>query len=419
MPRRAIGLSVALIGEFALLYPAVLMLYRLGNDPPPPPWLPALLLLAGGAAMLVLPHLLPDGLAAVAVTLCSGPIAALALPLGLHPTPVAGIALALAWWRGTRAASYGLRAEAAPGAVFRLAAAAAVLLLAQALLHVPGWSEAAALYLLLFFVAGLTTLAMTQAEEVRRRWQDSGEGAGPSLRPLRSVAGFLLVAALLTWLLTGADLAALGPPLRAVFGFLVDTALWLLVLVGWVLEPLLRLLARLLRRTAPPPDLDQPSGGVTLPPVHLPSWLLLVLTLLAVLGLLALAGAGAYRAARRRHRSAGRSVVWEERESTFTWGKLRRRRRAGAAAAALTDQRLGDDPVGRVRRLYRRLQSAGAATVRARGEAETPGEYRVALAGSPLPQAEVAVITGLYEAVRYGEATPDDAVLAAAEAGAL
>jgi len=416
--RRALLFSVILAGELGLVYPIALLLFAMGNDAPPPPWLPALFLLAGAAVILLLPRLFPawgEGNWALAVTLGSGAVALLAGPLALHPGVVSGLTLGVAWWRGTRAASYGLNTEAVPGGVFGLAGMAAALLLVQATLQVPGWNRPATPYLLLLFLAGLTALLLSGVEELRRRWQNAGQA--PPVRALAGTAGFLLVMALLLWLVAGSGYTTLGPPAAALLGQITDAALWLLGLVAWLLEPLLRLIALLLRRTAPSPAAGA-AGGASLPFGETPAWLLRLLLSIALLGLLALLAAAAYWSLRRRSRSLANPPVREERESTFAWSKLHRRP-APTGAAPAPAAPLGNGPGDRARQLYRRLQRAGAAAGRPRTAAETPQEYMAALhTASPLPPAAVAAITLLYQDVRYGQAVPTDGDLAAGEAAA-
>lgn len=409
--------------ELAVLAPSVRLLSFLFPGALPPGWLLAAVLFGGaGAALLAHARMPRLGAARLALAL-AGALAAGLLPLASTPyDALAALVFGAAWWRGVAAAQYGRSAQAAPGAVLGLAAFAAVPLLLQTLLAVPGWSAAAAADYLLLFACSLGLLAAARSETLRRR-RKAASGHWSASGPLAAVAGasLILLPALVVWGASDLSLRTLAGAMALAGRGLGTVLLWLAVAVVWVLQVPLQALITLLRRVRPdnPPALPPPPGdwleAVPAQPQALPPGLARALGFLGLALLLALVGAVVYRSVLRHWQQPDGDGAGEERESTFTWAKLWRRRPPAPPGAA-------DDPgagtAGRVRLLYRRLQQAGAAAGRPRRRWETPAEYLAALAETPLPPALAEAITALYTAVRYADQPPPPAAVAAAEAAA-
>ncbi len=355
-------------------------------------------------------------------------VAGLIPPFGHTYDPMLALAAGLAWWRGVAAAQYGQNPGAASEAILRLAGVSAVPLLLQLIVRVPGWSDAAAPYYLVMFVAGLGTLAAARAESLRRRrasavHADRHWSASGSLAAVADAA-LLLVPALLTWALARLHLPSLGR-LASLLGRWTATLLvWMAVAVFFVLQWPVMALTAVLRRLAGSPTRGAPGADST--PLRFPSaqphqwpaeWLEFVGVVALVL-LSVLLGWFIYRAVHRLYwADSSDDAVPEDRESVFEWKKMWRQHLRGRGRLAGADE-LGSGPVARVRRLYRRLQVAGEGAGRRRALSETPAEYMRALEQSSLSMEVVQCITALYQDVRYGDIMPDDTAVKVAERAA-
>jgi len=420
---------LAACAEVGVVYPFVLLLRVGAGGAPLPAWLWVAVVVAGTAASLwAYGHF--SSLSSIRLSLAGAGVAvALLVPLfGRTFDPVLVLAVGLAWWRGVAAAQYGQNPGAASEAIVRLYGVAVAPLGLQLIVRMPGWSDAAAPFYLLMFVAGLGTLAAARAESLRRRRANAARAdrhwsASGSLAAVADAA-LLLLPAILTWALARPHLPSLSR-LTGVLGRWTATIfVWMAVAVFFVLQWPFMALAAVLRRLSGAPA--RGSSGLDSSPLRFPSiqphqwsgrWVEFVGVMTLVL-LLVVIGRFIYRMVYRLYRTdSNDDAVPEERESVFEWRKVwrpyhhSRRRPAGA------DELCGG-AAARVRRLYRMLQAAGEAVGRPRHVSETPAEYRAALEGFLLRDKTVRHITSLYEDVRYGDVVPDAAEVEEAERAA-
>lgn len=324
--------------------------------------------------------------------------------------------LAFTWWRGLSLTNRQVEFKES-GLRLRLGG----LLLAPVVVGIgmlPGGPPALP-FVLLFFLSGLMTVALTRAEEVAM----DQTGHSYPMRPRWVAVVFL--SSLLTVFVAGVAAAALsGEGLVRVLQWLEP--LWqamrllttvVVVMVAYVTVFLLTPLAWLLRRLAqrfnllpaegPGPEVEPAETGPTdvnelveaLQQPGIPEWINQALVLLLIAGVLLLLyvafaryfrergfvyGPGETAGARGREEEAGAGLGERIRRRLGLW----RRRRAAAS----------------IRRIYRRMSEAAAVAGFPRAPAETPYEYLSTLNEAwPEGTAETRLITRAYVNVRYGE----------------
>jgi hypothetical protein len=279
--------------------------------------------------------------------------------------------------------------------------------------------------MLIFFAAGLMTIALASASE-ERETELRRLGWRGMLTLLASVATVLVVGLLLGSLF-GREAAQIVRLLwLALVLILLLIVAPIIYLMSLLLEPLLRLinmdqiLGNLVRQIPQPFQNQSQSDSQLLG--GLPPWLQVALrtfiSLLPILLLVAL-----FLLSRRRaRRSRGAD---EERESLWSWsglaadlrGLLTRRapQRVEGLREALARLR-GGDPASRIRRSYIRLLLLGEAREQPRAGPQTPREY-TGTAGALLPAAtqSIETLTDAYERARYHPAAATAADADAAE----
>lgn len=276
-------------------------------------------------------------------------------------------------------------------------------------------------FLLLFFLAALTAVALVRAENIEQ--EQRGTAATLNARWFTAVfgAGLLtvLAAGLLAVFLSGDSLFTLfgwfSPLWRALqFGGVVvlstlfkltSPALDLLaVIVQFLGEILVALMGQIgegfralgLGNAPPMPALQTPTGTPELDGPGLTGRATTVLIMLGLIALVALALARAYRQATFAARDSQRShVARDEEDEEPGLGRrlLERLGLLGQWRAAAS-----------IRRIYRLMCRAAAAAGYPRLEAETPYEYLPTL-GQVWPEyaAEARLITEAFVRIRYGE----------------
>lgn len=324
--------------------------------------------------------------------------------------------LAFTWWRGLSLTNRDVDFKES-GRRLRLGG----LLLAPLVVGVgmlPGGPPALP-FVLLFFLSGLMTVALTRAEEVTR----DQTGHSYPMRPRWVAVVFL--SSLLTVFVAGVLAAALsGEGLVRVLQWLEP--LWqamrllttvVVVMVAYVTVFLITPLAWLLRRLAqrfnllpaeaPAPEVAPVETGPAdinelieaLQRPGIPEWVNQVLVLLVIAAVLLLL----YVAFARYFRE--RAMVFGQEEVA---GGRGREEEAGAGLGERIRRRLGlwrrRRAAASIRRIYRRMCDAAAVAGYPRAPAETPYEYLSALDEAwPEGAAETRLITRAYVKVRYGE----------------
>ncbi|MBK8984897.1 MAG: DUF4129 domain-containing protein [Chloroflexi bacterium] len=273
-------------------------------------------------------------------------------------------------------------------------------------------------FLLLFFLAGLTAVALIRAEEV----EQARSRRSASLHPRWLTAVFLaalliiLAAGLLALLVAGESaltavrwLTTLRQALvvgGAVIGStLFHLALPFLKLIGWLVELLIALLAPLMSQLATPtprPTLDPlilpPEATRIVNPTAIgiagPK-LITVLLMVAVILLVTLALGRLYRQAELAARSSEQTDSATRPPQNASLG-----RRLLHRLGLLRNWRTAVS----IRRIYAQLCRAAAANGYPRAAAETPFEYLATLALAwPNHISESQLITQAYVNIRYGE----------------
>ena len=399
----------AACGEIGSLYLLVLLAWQLGAAAPPPGWLVAAVLLAATALALLLDRARPP--AHAARWLAAAGVVAVVLPAALgsdHPMLMA-LTAAAAWWRGLAVTQYTRSHTATAGNTAALAGIALLPLVAQLISPYPGWPATAAPYYAVFFAGSLAALVLSRAERLRQQWSQRAHWRVTGPLAVLSGTGLFLVPALLGWVLTGRDLSLPGRLLGWVGSGLLNGLLWALALILAPFEWLMQLFVRWLTPTrAPPPPTDpadKPLGDLLAEVRHATPGGERAVGALAIALLVVLLFVVVLRTVRRRSQLSVDAVP-EERESTLFWHRTPRPRRGAVPPAPGPSDVLDDSPTGRVRRLYRRLQQAGAAAGRPRRPVETPSEYLAALSHWGARPGVAGRITALYLAVRYGEVLP-------------
>ncbi|MEW8977466.1 MAG: DUF4129 domain-containing protein [Symbiobacterium sp.] len=333
------------------------------------------------------------------------------------------------WFRSARLAIEGLAygpVSDRVGPVLILQLAGIILLLAV------GRGRESAVHLLLFwsvvalFAAGLTLLALLR----ERAPAEGGPGAktvGTPASPAVTwfVVALVAVTAVASQFLTVDRLDAVvsfaGRLLAPLYNLVVAVVLFLARIVGYLIAPLVALLARLMTGYEPPEQ--QGEGEVEIiPPDPVPERgpaldLGPLLQAIALLAALAVVAVWLYRltAVRRRSMEAD-----EERVSLGFWSSLRQDllalfRRRSAPRAGETGPAEEAVPPGSPRALFRQLQAWGAQRGRPRRPAETPNTYQVALAAAEPSAGEAsAAVTAVYNQARYGPVPPEPEAVARA-----
>ena len=323
--------------------------------------------------------------------------------------------LAFTWWRGLSLTNRGVDFRTS-GLRLRLGA----LILAPAVIVITMLADGppALPFILLYFLAGLLTVALTRAEEIAT----NETGHSYPMEP-RWVA-VVLLSSLLTVLVAGVTAATLGG------GALVRVLAWMeplwqalrllatavVIVVAYaatfLLTPPLWLLQRLAERLnwLPQADPEEGAGMETgaidindlleaVEQAGMPGWVDRALALLVIAAVLLFLHATFARYFRERvmvygsSETASKSIANEE--SGKGLGERIRRRlglwRERRAAAS-------------IRRIYRRMSAAAAAHGHPRAPTETPFEYLTTLKNVwPERTDEATLITGAYVNVRYGE----------------
>lgn len=324
--------------------------------------------------------------------------------------------LAFTWWRGLSLTKRQVDFKAS-GLRLRVGG----LILAPVVVGIgmlPGGPPALP-FVLLFFLFGLMTVALTRAEEIAM----DQTGHSYPMQPRWVAAVF--VSSLLTVLIAGVTAAALsGEGLVRILEWMEP--LWqamrllatvVVVMVSYaavfLMAPLVWLLRRLAQRfnLVPPPEPGQEVGPVETGPMDInemiealerpgiPGWVNQALVLLIIAGVLLLLYAAFARYFRERvvvYGSGERAgTATGDQETGVSLGeRIRRRlglwRRRRAAAS--------------IRRIYGQMCGAASTAGYPRAPAETPYEYLTALKEAwPEGTAETGLITRAYVNVRYGE----------------
>ncbi|MCA9872708.1 MAG: DUF4129 domain-containing protein [Anaerolineales bacterium] len=324
--------------------------------------------------------------------------------------------IAFVWWRGLRLAG---KTFTIAGAGLRLRVGG--LILAPLVIWFGNgrvtWSLAP--FILLFFLAGLTAVALIRAEEV----EQAKTGRSASLDPRWVTAVFLaallivLAASLLALLVAGdpalAAVSWLAPLWAALYagGTVVINTLFYLILplfkfIGWLVELLIAWLTPLMAR------LSTPTPTPTLGPLDFPlevtrtaptavfgstgPKLITLLLMIAVVLLVTLALGRLYRRAELAERESAQTSTPLERPAGDDGLGRRLLQRLGLLRNWRT--------AASIRRIYQQMCQAAGASGYPRAPAETPFEYLATLALAwPELTSESQLITQAYVKVRYGE----------------
>ena len=294
----------------------------------------------------------------------------------------------------------------------------------------------AGLWVVGFFVAGLSSLALTRLEDVREESRARGLPApalGRQWLPvtLAVVVGTLLLTLLVAQLLSFNLIGALAMPLLRVLFFVVGIvvliiAIPLAILLALVVQALRALLPD--RALEPLPaveqawSLDELRRAIErqeLPPELLAAVQWLTIGMVVLVGLLLVARMVLWR--QERERKPGDD---EERDSVWSWSELAAivrtwlsdllarlfpRRVATASTAATISPTTPESPAAlTVREVYRQLLALGASVGRPRGRHTTPREHLPALQDGLDPDDDLDELTRTYERARYGSSAPTD-----------
>lgn len=321
------------------------------------------------------------------------------------------------WFRGIRLANrdFGLNRVGMRLRVGGLFLAPLVLLMSNTLT----WDVTP--FVLLFFLAALTAVALIRVEELEK----SSSGLSAALSPRWLVAVFLaslatvLTSGVIGWLVSGRPsdmlagwLSPLWTSLRMAFATVANTFVFLIFLV---LSPFIEWLSGLLNRLFAiiPDDFQlatQPPAsellGTTVPnelvePVTIAglpgSRLVGLLIMLAVVLFVALALTRLYQQAILAAREGELMVIDDGRSDG---------RPAGLGRRLLQQLGLWRNwrAAASIRRIYQQMCLTAESVGYPRGRSDTPYEYQTTLAEVwPSHNADVAIITAAYVKVRYGE----------------
>lgn len=322
----------------------------------------------------------------------------------------------LVWWRGIRLAARGFSVSQT-GLRLRLGG----LVLAPLTI----WAGVSRIwnatpFVLLFFAAALTAVALIRADEIER--DQSGKSA--SLNP--QWLAVVLSATLITIAVSGSFAAVIsGDTALIVAGWLAPLFLALsflgasvgglisylshplLILLGYFIEWLTRLfggfMATALSQELEIATVDIATAEATaeiadaversMDPVRV-TWLLLIVALVLVVSL----------ALSRLYQQASLAAAGSER--TSSWHRIEGKTRAPLGQRILQGLGLLRNwrAAASIRRVYQEMCASAEASGYPRGESETPYEYLTSL-GMVWPQnsEESALITTAYVRVRYGE----------------
>jgi len=324
--------------------------------------------------------------------------------------------IAFVWWRGLRLAG---KTFTIAGAGLRLRVGG--LILAPLVIwfgngRLP-WSLAP--FILLFFLAGLTAVALIRAEEV----EQARSGRSASLDPRWVTAVFLsallivVMAGLMALLVTGdpalAAVSWLAPVWTALYlgAAVVGNTLLYLVLplfkvIGWLMELLIAWLTPFMARLATPTPapttgpLDFPLEVTRAAPTTISGGpgpkLITLLLMIAVVLVVTLALGQLYRRAELAERQSAQTSGFPDRPESPPGLGRRLLHRLGL----LRNWRTAVS----IRRIYQNMCQAAAASGYPRAVAETPYEYLATLALAwPELTPESQLITQAYVKIRYGE----------------
>jgi uncharacterized protein DUF4129 len=383
-------------------------------------------------------------LVVLGTALTAGLVSELSVPgsfaaVALHPWTVVGrvpsetaaiawLVASLTWLRGTWLGARPITFTHAAWSVAVSVLAFVVLFLVLAADHHPAAHLAtplAAVLFIIFFAGSIAVLALVRERDVeveaqgRSNSRPSGAWLTVLAIPLLGVAGVALVVALVVG------------PLAPLVGRAVERAA---LAIGAAIAWLVRAIGDLFGKSHPTPTTTTVRGGPTggfrpapkrLPaaPVHVPTWIGVVVALVVVVGgVILLVRWLTPRLARRR---TATPVIDEERDSVFTWVHLRdqvlallrrlftRRRRRSSGTDEPREPVVtlaGSDEAG-IRAQYRRLLAAARQSQIGRAQSETTREFEHRLASTVGPDGaigELDQLTRLYDRVRYGD-LPDTA----------
>ncbi len=356
---------------------------------------------------------------------------------GLTVPLLSAVAAVLLWWRGIVA---GREPMIGYDAVYRGFSTGVVAWMAALVVAGTdgGWAGLGG-QVLLFFLAGLSGLALASLASVQRQAHEQG-GLGISRFWLVAVASVILtilaLGVLMSQLLAPELLTQLLGLFRPVVNLLAQGLYILLTvivaLVFLVLGPIIEFLRP--RSPSAPLPVPQPDpfesfrremeraaqGGQAQPPgwaIALVQTLLVLALLIAVLFFLSRAF--------RRLRLLDSEGVEEMRESIGSWAllwaqlgallrRLRRRRVPPVASSPFLPLEAVPGEAGRlsVREVYRQLLALARERGVPRARSQTPYEYRGALSRTfPDNQGEVEAITEAYVVARYGPTSPPQTVV--------
>ncbi|NPV71438.1 MAG: DUF4129 domain-containing protein [Firmicutes bacterium] len=352
----------------------------------------------------------------------SGLVSTAALAAILAPAPgdaftTSLIILLFLWWRGAVVVQYyrnhGALSEQFASLTLRLI----LLLILSPMMGLPSDSTGRlVLCMASFFVAGLLALAGTSMSAIILQAEEVGQPGPPHGKAWRRIAiiaalGVVVVPTAAGWLLAGRDVVGAAAVVRRfllwIAGVLLGIVLPIAVIVGRVIEPLMRWIARRPARL--------PPIGVTISFADqlkeetlrsLPPWLVGLVFALGIL-FVAYVMLSIFMSSIWLRLEPEEEGVLETRESIWSWAEL-----PWLAAGHQTcepgscgEPADGGDP-SRVRTAYRRLLGLGAKVNAGRRSSETPYEYLPRfLAAAPAPRGAVEFLTNLYIRVRYGAYT--------------
>ncbi|MGE5484931.1 MAG: DUF4129 domain-containing protein [Ignavibacteriales bacterium] len=341
-------------------------------------------------------------------------LAAISRVLSGAAYPLSIMALLFLWWRGAVVAQYyryhGILSE-------RFSSLTLKMILLLILLATVGVSRTSLAWLVAcvaaFFVTGLLALATAGTQDVVLQAEEAGErghSRGRTLRRTAVVAAFAMVTvpAVAGWLLAGYDVAGAGAVVRSFFlrvaGLLEKVLLPIAMLVGWLLEPVVRWMAGRARQLPPiqmeTPLADEFSGG---PLRDIPSWLLgpvlgAAIVIAACVVVIIFVNSIWLR------EDPEEESIRETRESIWSWTEIPwLTARRSARPLRRECERENQEDIPPVRKAYRRLLAIGLEIDVGRGRCETPYEYLPRfLTNTPVPREAVEFLTNLYVRVRYG-----------------
>ena len=332
------------------------------------------------------------------------------------------------WWRGLRLVN---RQFDINQTGFRLRLGILVAPLAIWFSHI-GLNWNITPFILLFFLAGLMAIALIRAEEVEQARTSFSASLSPRWLGLIFIASLLVVSlsGLLAAIVSGESLFAIAgwltPLLRA---FRAGGAI-IVATVFYLLRPFINLLALIIDQLAlwlqrvlgenwfePQlrPTLDFSDLVATpeatevvdaLAPPNVPSKILAVLIMIAVVLLVSLALGRLFRQATFAARDS--EIIRDRKQEDDLSLVQRLRRRLGFWRQWQT--------AVSIRRVYRQMLQAAAASGYPRSQSDTPYEYLATLAEVwPEHTADSQLITQAFVKVRYGQLPETEAELAAIE----